>query len=56
MFFMQEFNIAVGQAKETTPGQNKINYQMLKSLQSKARNYILVIYNRLGQEHHFPTL
>ena len=54
-FTMQEFNAAVDLAKETTPGQDKINYQMLKCLQSKARNYILVIYNRLWEEHHFPT-
>ena len=34
---MQEFNIVVDLAMETTPGQDKINYQMLKCLQTKAR-------------------
>ena len=38
LFTLKAFNVAVDLAKETTTGQDKINYQMLKCLQSKARN------------------
>ena len=54
-FTIQDLNSAVKSAKKTTSGQDKINYQMIKCLQDKARSYLLRVYNRLWQEHFFPA-
>jgi len=53
-FTMCEIREAIGQCKDTAPGEDGISNQMIKHLPAEALTYILALYNRIWTEEEFP--
>ena len=52
---MNELENALDRVHDTSPGEGKINYQMVKKLDNNSKNYILNIFNKFWVEGYFPA-
>ena len=51
---MNELENALDRIHDTSPGEDKINYQMVKKLDNNSKNYILNIFNKFWADGYFP--
>ena len=53
-FSVEEFNYALSNTSETSPGYDKITYSMIKRCHYVMKSYILEIFNKIYSEQCFP--
>ena len=51
---LNEFKSALSQCRNTAPGLDGINYEMIRNLNDSATNLLLTLYNRVWLEEIFP--
>ena len=55
LFKMNELENALDRVHDTFPGEDKINYQMVKKLKNNSKNYILNVFNKFWVDGYFPA-
>ena len=53
-FSLRELHSALSSAERTAPGKDDIIYDILKHLPTKAKDFLLNIFNRIGRQECFP--
>ena len=51
---MNELENALDRVHDTSPGEDKINNQMVKKLDNNSKNYIINIFNKFWVDGYFP--
>ena len=52
----EEYNYALSLCKLTAPGEDEICYQMLRNVDCSTNLFILSLFNRIYNQHEFPSL
>ena len=55
-FTTAEFEHAIRNCKNTSPGADKIHYAMLNHLPDNTRSFMIGLFNRIWQEDEFPVM
>ncbi|GBN97329.1 hypothetical protein AVEN_34548-1 [Araneus ventricosus] len=55
-FSFQEFQSCLSTVHKSSPGPDNISYLMIQNLTSVSQANLLRLYNRIWNEHYFPTL
>ena len=55
-FTTAEFEHAIRNCKNTSPGADKIHYAMLNHLPDNSRSFMIGLFNRIWQEDEFPVM
>ena len=53
-FTMAELVSAIHMAKDSSPGEDGVHYQMLKHLESESLRFLLDVYNQIWLRQKFP--
>ena len=53
-FIYSEFNHAIFNSKDSTPGHDKITYSMIRDLQINVKEHILKLFNQFFRDTFFP--